>query len=100
MQPIGEAVALFHQALAVPGQLAQLALLAIGNEGASGRALDKLRIDLEDLKAIFQDVVDRLPLFASAFNRNVMEGIWHMLWIGCQLKAIQREWFEVSSSVT
>ncbi len=31
--------------------------------------------------------------------RNVMDGIWHVLWTGCQWKAIERGWFEVSSSV-
>jgi len=32
-------------------------------------------------------------------NRNVMDGIWHVLWTGCQWKSIEREWFDVSSSV-
>ena len=32
-------------------------------------------------------------------NRSVMNGIWHVLWTGCQWKSIQREWFGVSSSV-
>jgi len=32
-------------------------------------------------------------------NRNVMDGIWHVLWTGCQWKSIEREWFHVSSSV-
>lgn len=32
-------------------------------------------------------------------NRNVMDGIWHVLWTGCQWKSIERDWFEVSSSV-
>jgi len=32
-------------------------------------------------------------------NRNVMDGIWHVLWTGCQWKSIQKEWFAVSSSV-
>jgi putative transposase len=32
-------------------------------------------------------------------NRNVIDGIWHVLWTGCQWKSIQKEWFGVSSSV-
>jgi putative transposase len=32
-------------------------------------------------------------------NRNVMNGIWHVLWTGCQWKSIHKEWFAVSSSV-
>jgi putative transposase len=32
-------------------------------------------------------------------NRPVMDGIWFILWSGCQWKAIQRSWFGVSSSV-
>jgi putative transposase len=32
-------------------------------------------------------------------NRNVMDGIWHVLWTGCQWKSVEREWFGVSSSV-
>lgn len=34
-----------------------------------------------------------------ADNRDVINGIWHVLWTGCQWKSIQKEWFEVSSSV-
>lgn len=32
-------------------------------------------------------------------NRNVLDGIWHVLWTGCQWKSIERGWFDVSSSV-
>jgi putative transposase len=32
-------------------------------------------------------------------NRNVMDGIWHVLWTGCQWKSVERDWFEVSSRV-
>ena len=32
-------------------------------------------------------------------NRNVLDGIWHVLWTGCQWKSIETEWFNVSSSV-
>jgi putative transposase len=32
-------------------------------------------------------------------NRNVIDGIWHVLWTGCQWKSIEKEWFKVSSSV-
>jgi len=28
-----------------------------------------------------------------------MEGIWYVLWTGCQWKSIRKEWFNVSSSV-
>jgi len=32
-------------------------------------------------------------------NRDVLDGIWHVLWTGCQWKSIEKEWFQVSSSV-
>lgn len=32
-------------------------------------------------------------------NRAVLDGIWYVLWTGCQWKAIHRDWFGVSSSV-
>lgn len=32
-------------------------------------------------------------------NRAVMNGLWFILWTGCQWKAIDRMWFGVSSSV-
>jgi putative transposase len=32
-------------------------------------------------------------------NRNAINGIWHVLWTGCQWKSIEKEWFDVSSSV-
>ena len=32
-------------------------------------------------------------------HRKVVNGIWYVLWTGCQWKAIKREWFGVSSSV-
>lgn len=32
-------------------------------------------------------------------NRAVMNGIWYVLWTGCQWKAVHRDWFGVSSSV-
>ena len=32
-------------------------------------------------------------------NRDVLDGIWHILWTGCQWKSIEKEWFNVSSSV-
>lgn len=34
-----------------------------------------------------------------ADNRDVLNGIWFVLWTGCQWKAIQRHFFGVSSSV-
>jgi transposase len=32
-------------------------------------------------------------------NRDAVDGIWHVLWTGCQWKSIEKEWFKVSSSV-
>lgn len=32
-------------------------------------------------------------------NRLVVNGLWYVLWTGCQWKAVKREWFGVSSSV-
>jgi putative transposase len=32
-------------------------------------------------------------------DHNVLNGIWYVLWSGCQWKSIPREWFGVSSSV-
>lgn len=32
-------------------------------------------------------------------NRDVLDGIWYVLWTGCQWKSISKEWFNVSSSV-
>lgn len=32
-------------------------------------------------------------------NRAVMDGIWYVLWTGCQWKAIDKTWFGASSSV-
>ena len=32
-------------------------------------------------------------------HRDVLDGIWHVLWTGCQWKSIEKEWFHVSSSV-
>lgn len=31
-------------------------------------------------------------------DRDVINGIWYVLWTGCQWKAVEREWFQVSSS--
>lgn len=31
-------------------------------------------------------------------DRNVMNGIWFILWTGCQWKAVDSDWFQVSSS--
>ena len=33
-----------------------------------------------------------------ADNRDVLNGIWYVLWTGCQWKAIHRDWFGVCSS--
>ena len=32
-------------------------------------------------------------------NRAVLDGIWYVLWTGCQWKAIEKDWFGASSSV-
>ncbi len=32
-------------------------------------------------------------------NRSVINGIWYILWTGCQWKAVHRDWFGASSSV-
>jgi putative transposase len=32
-------------------------------------------------------------------HRNVLNGIWYILWTGCQWKAVKRAWFGVSASV-
>lgn len=34
-----------------------------------------------------------------ASDRAVIDGIWYVLWSGCQWKAVHRDWFGVSSSV-
>lgn len=34
-----------------------------------------------------------------ADNRAVINGIWYVLWTGCQWNAVHRDWFGVSSSV-
>lgn len=34
-----------------------------------------------------------------AKNRDVLDGIWHVLWTGSQWKSIEKEWFNASSSV-
>lgn len=34
-----------------------------------------------------------------ASDRAVLDGIWYVLWTGCQWKAVHRDWFGVSSSV-
>jgi putative transposase len=35
----------------------------------------------------------------AADNRAVLNGIWYVMWTGCQWKAIHRSWFGVCSSV-
>jgi len=34
-----------------------------------------------------------------AENRTVLNGIWYVMWTGCQWKAVHRDWFGVCSSV-
>jgi putative transposase len=41
----------------------------------------------------------RGPGRPPADNRAVLNGIWYVLWTGCQWKAVHREWFGVCSSV-
>ncbi|MBK7893308.1 MAG: transposase [Anaerolineaceae bacterium] len=41
----------------------------------------------------------RGPGRPRADNRAVVNGLWYILWTGCQWKAIHRDWFGVSSSV-
>ncbi len=35
----------------------------------------------------------------AADNRAVLNGIWYVLWTGCQWKAVHKDWFGVCSSV-
>jgi len=35
----------------------------------------------------------------AADNRAILNGIWYVLWTGCQWKAVHRNWFGVASSV-
>lgn len=42
---------------------------------------------------------EKKPGRPRAEARNVLDGIWYVLWTGCQWKSIQKEWFGVSSSV-
>jgi len=41
---------------------------------------------------------DGRPGRKRADNRAVLNGIWYVLWTGCQWKAIHRDWFGVCSS--
>ena len=41
----------------------------------------------------------RKPGRPRVSNRDVLDGIWHVLWTGCQWKSIEKEWFQVSSRV-
>lgn len=41
----------------------------------------------------------RGPGRPRASDRAALNGIWYVLWTGCQWKAVQRNWFGVSSSV-
>ena len=34
-----------------------------------------------------------------ADDRAALNGVWYVLWTGCQWKAIRRDWFDVCSSV-
>jgi hypothetical protein len=86
---------LFAQALAIAGQVTQLAPRLVGDQAAltqavlheggnplgilhvrlaTRHALDGLGIDQEDFKTAFQDVVDGLPVNASAFHPHLAVG--------------------------
>lgn len=41
----------------------------------------------------------RGPGRPPADNRAIVNGIWYVLWTGCQWKAVHKDWFGVSSSV-
>jgi transposase len=41
----------------------------------------------------------RKPGLPCVSNRDVLDGIWYVIWTGCQWKSIEKEWFNVSSSV-
>lgn len=41
----------------------------------------------------------REPGRPRADDRAALNGIWYVLWTGCQWKAIHKNWFGVSSSV-
>lgn len=41
----------------------------------------------------------RKPGRPRVSNGDVLDGIWHVLWTGSQWKSIEKEWFQVSSSV-
>jgi putative transposase len=45
------------------------------------------------------EATGRRPGRPRAANRAVLNGIWYVLWTGCQWKAVHRDWFGVSSSV-
>jgi putative transposase len=42
---------------------------------------------------------DGKPGRKRADNRAVLNGVWYVLWTGCQWKAVHRDWFGVCSSV-
>jgi putative transposase len=50
-------------------------------------------------KHLPKEPIVRQPGRPRVHNRNVLDGIWHVLWTGCQWKSIETEWFNVSSSV-
>ena len=40
------------------------------------------------------------PGHPRADDRAILNGIWYVLWTGCQWKALHRDWFGVCSSST
>lgn len=54
----------------------------------------------DEIKDVFPEPPsDRPRGRPSADNRKVLNGIWYVLWTGCQWKAVHKEWFGVCSSV-
>lgn len=58
----------------------------------------------DDLWAIVETLLPSLPAHPRpgrprANDRAALNGIWYVLWTGCQWKAVHRSWFGVSSSV-
>jgi putative transposase len=54
----------------------------------------------EQIKQALPETPDqRGPGRPRVDDRTVWNGIWYVLWTGCQWKAVHRQWFGVSSSV-
>ena len=54
----------------------------------------------EQIKQVLPETPNRRgPGRPRVNDRTVWNGIWYVLWTGCQWKAVHRQWFGVSSSV-